>query len=128
MDTDVQDELTQDVASTPPRADVPPLTPAPVSSLAAPAGGNGRDVDLGLILDIPVTLTVEVGQASMSIARLLALGQGAVVELNRVAGEPLDVLANGTLVARGEVVVVEDKFGIRLTEVMSPVERTRGLA
>lgn len=128
MSIDVEHELTQDAASVPPKAAVPPLTQAPVSSLTAPAGGSGRDVDLGLILDIPVTLTVEVGQASMSIARLLALGQGAVVELNRVAGEPLDVLANGTLVARGEVVVVEDKFGIRLTEVMSPVERTQGLA
>lgn len=88
--------------------------------------GGGADVDLGMIMDIPITLTVEVGQARMSIGRLLALGQGAVVELDRVAGEPLDVLANGTLVARGEVVVVEDKFGIRLTEVLSPTERMPG--
>ncbi len=95
---------------------------------AAPAvlAGGGADVDLGLIMDIPITLTVEVGQARMSIGRLLALGQGAVVELDRVAGEPLDVLANGTLVARGEVVVVEDKFGIRLTEVVSPAARAAG--
>lgn len=92
---------------------------------ALPRGG--ADVDLGMIMDIPITLTVEVGQARMSIGRLLALGQGAVVELDRVAGEPLDVLANGTLVARGEVVVVEDKFGIRLTEVVSPTERAPGV-
>ncbi len=88
---------------------------------------SGADVGLGMIMDIPITLTVEVGQARMSIGRLLALGQGAVVELDRVAGEPLDVLANGTLVARGEVVVVEDKFGIRLTEVVGPAERAPGV-
>lgn len=88
---------------------------------------SGADVGLGMIMDIPITLTVEVGQARMSIGRLLALGQGAVVELDRVAGEPLDVLANGTLVARGEVVVVEDKFGIRLTEVVSPTDRAKGV-
>ncbi|WP_372717438.1 flagellar motor switch protein FliN [Immundisolibacter sp.] len=128
MNAEVDDELAQDTVAAQPKVDVPPLTPAPAATLAAPVTGGGRDVDLGLILDIPVTLTVEVGQASMSIARLLALGQGAVVELNRVAGEPLDVLANGTLVARGEVVVVEDKFGIRLTEVLNPVERTRSVA
>lgn len=87
---------------------------------------SSADAGLGMIMDIPITLTVEVGQARMSIGRLLALGQGAVVELDRVAGEPLDVLANGTLVARGEVVVVEDKFGIRLTEVLSPTERMPG--
>lgn len=95
---------------------------------AAPAvPRSGADMGLDLIMDIPITLTVEVGQARMSIGRLLALGQGAVVELDRVAGEPLDVLANGTLVARGEVVVVEDKFGIRLTEVVSPTERAKGV-
>ena len=86
------------------------------------------DMGLGMIMDIPITLTVEVGQARLSIGRLLALGQGAVVELDRVAGEPLDVLANGTLVARGEVVVVEDKFGIRLTEVVNPAARAAGAA
>jgi flagellar motor switch protein FliN/FliY len=98
----------------------PPQTAAPA---AAP---SGADVGLGMILDIPITLTVEVGQARMSIGRLLELGQGAVVELDRVAGEPLDVLANGTLVARGEVMVVDDKFGIRLTEVIRPGEQPKG--
>jgi flagellar motor switch protein FliN/FliY len=98
------------------------------ANAARPALPGGADVDLGMIMDIPITLTVEVGQARMSIGRLLALGQGAVVELDRVAGEPLDVLANGTLVARGEVVVVEDKFGIRLTEVVSPAARAAGAA
>ena len=96
-----------------------------VNAPAALPGGTA-DMGLGMIMDIPITLTVEVGQARMSIGRLLALGQGAVVELDRVAGEPLDVLANGTLVARGEVVVVEDKFGIRLTEVVSPAARAAG--
>lgn len=100
----------------------------PAAAGAAPAmPRSGADVGLGMIMDIPITLTVEVGQARMNIGRLLALGQGAVVELDRVAGEPLDVLANGTLVARGEVVVVEDKFGIRLTEVVSPTDRARGV-
>lgn len=102
------------------------LDQEPAATADAQATRGSADVGLGMIMDIPITLTVEVGQARMSIGRLLALGQGAVVELDRVAGEPLDVLANGTLVARGEVVVVEDKFGIRLTEVVSPAARAAG--
>lgn len=100
--------------------------PQPAAPAAPPERPAGADVGLGMILDIPITLTVEVGQARMSIGRLLELGQGAVVELDRVAGEPLDVLANGTLVARGEVMVVDDKFGIRLTEVIRPGEPPKG--
>jgi flagellar motor switch protein FliN/FliY len=82
---------------------------------------------LETILDIPVTISMEVGRSSISIRNLLQLNQGSVVELDRVAGEPLDVLVNGTLIAHGEVVVVNDKFGIRLTDVISQLERIKKL-
>lgn len=86
-----------------------------------------RDVNLEVILDVPVTLSMEVGHTRISIRNLLQLNQGSVVELDRAAGEPLDVYVNGTLVAHGEVVVVNEKFGIRLTDVISPAERIRKL-
>ena len=82
---------------------------------------------LDTILDIPVTISMEVGRSSISIRNLLQLNQGSVVELDRVAGEPLDVMINGTLIAHGEVVVVNDKFGIRLTDVISQTERIKKL-
>jgi len=82
---------------------------------------------LDTILDIPVTISMEVGRAKISIRNLLQLNQGSVVELERVAGEPLDVLVNGMLIAHGEVVVVNDKFGIRLTDVISQIERIKKL-
>lgn len=82
---------------------------------------------LDSILDIPVTISMEVGRTNISIRNLLQLNQGSVVELDRVAGESLDVLVNGTLIAHGEVVVVNDKFGIRLTDVISQVERIKKL-
>lgn len=82
---------------------------------------------LDTIMDIPVTITMEVGRSQISIRNLLQLNQGSVVELERVAGEPLDVLVNGTLIAHGEVVVVNDKFGIRLTDVISQIERIKKL-
>jgi len=82
---------------------------------------------LDTILDIPVTISMEVGRAQISIRNLLQLNQGSVVELERVAGEPLDVMVNGTLIAHGEVVVVNDKFGIRLTDVISQTERIKKL-
>jgi len=82
---------------------------------------------LDTILDIPVTISMEVGRSKLSIRNLLQLNQGSVVELDRVAGEPLDVLVNGTLIAHGEVVVVNDKFGIRLTDVISQIERIKKL-
>lgn len=91
---------------------------------ASPAGG---DVNLDVILDVPVALSMEVGRTQISIRNLLQLNQGSVVELDRTAGEPLDVYVNGTLVAHGEVVVVNEKFGIRLTDVISPSERIRNL-
>ena len=82
---------------------------------------------LDTILDIPVTISMEVGRSQISIRNLLQLNQGSVVELDRVAGEPLDVLVNGTLIAHGEVVVGNDKFGIRLTDVISQIERIKKL-
>lgn len=82
---------------------------------------------LDAILDIPVTISMEVGRSNISIRNLLQLNQGSVVELDRVAGEALDVLVNGTLIAHGEVVVVNDKFGIRLTDVISQTERIKKL-
>ena len=88
---------------------------------------DGQDVNLDMILDVPVTLAMEVGRTRISIRNLLQLNQGSVVELDRAAGEPLDVFVNGTLVAHGEVVVVNEKFGIRLTDVISPAERVRKL-
>ena len=83
--------------------------------------------DLDVILDIPVQISMEVGNASITIRNLLQLNQGSVIELDRLAGEPLDVLVNGTLIAHGEVVVVNDKFGIRMTDVISPSERIKKL-
>ncbi|MBX2858913.1 MAG: flagellar motor switch protein FliN [Cellvibrionaceae bacterium] len=83
--------------------------------------------DLEVILDIPVTISMEVGSTSISIRNLLQLNQGSVIELDRLAGEPLNVLVNGTLIAHGEVVVVNEKFGIRMTDVISPSERIKKL-
>lgn len=83
--------------------------------------------DMDVILDIPVELAMEVGSTSISIRNLLQLNKGSVIELDRLAGEPLDVLVNGTLIAHGEVVVVNDKFGIRMTDVISPSERIKKL-
>ncbi|MBE9396393.1 flagellar motor switch protein FliN [Pontibacterium sp. N1Y112] len=85
------------------------------------------DPKLDVILDIPVTLSMEVGETDIAIRNLLQLNQGSVIELNRVAGEPLDVKVNGTLIAHGEVVVVNDRYGIRLTDVISPQERIKRL-
>jgi flagellar motor switch protein FliN/FliY len=87
------------------------------------AAGSGGEMNLNLILDVSVTLALEVGRARMSVRDLLQLAPGAIVELDRLASEPLDVLVNGVRVARGEVVVVNEKFGIRLTEVVSTSER-----
>lgn len=92
--------------------------------------GIGQDVDnekLDVILDIPVSLSLEVGSTKIPIRNLLQLAQGSVIELDRLAGEPLDVMVNGTLIAHGEVVVVNEKYGIRLTDVMSPAERIKKL-
>jgi flagellar motor switch protein FliN len=95
-------------------------------------GGSGAlelsgDGSLDVILDIPVTVSMEIGRTRLPIRNLLRLNQGSVIELDRLAGEPLDVLVNGTLIAHGEVVVVNEKYGIRLTDVISPAERVRKL-
>ena len=87
----------------------------------------GDDVNLEVILDIPVTISMEVGSTKINIRNLLQLNQGSVIELDRMAGEPLDIKVNGTLIAHGEVVVVNEKFGIRLTDVISPAERVKKL-
>jgi flagellar motor switch protein FliN/FliY len=93
------------------------------------SGGEASNANHGLelILDIPVSLTVELGRTKISIRNLLQLAHGSVVELDGLAGEPMDVLVNGTLIAQGEVVVVNDKFGIRLTDIITPQERMRKL-
>ena len=95
-----------------------------LSESAEPGSG---DVKLDVILDIPVTIAMEIGRTQLSIRNLLQLNQGSIVELDRLAGEPMDVLVNGTLVAHGEVVVVNEKFGIRLTDVISPADRIKNL-
>jgi len=101
---------------------------AEFQDLANEAGAVGaNESNLNVILDIPVTLSMEVGRTEVPIQDLLALNRGSVVELDRIAGEPMDVLINGTLIAHGEVVIVNEKFGIRLTDVISPAERVRKL-
>ena len=90
-----------------------------------PVSLDGPNLDV--ILDIPVSISMEVGSTEINIRHLLQLNQGSVIELDRLAGEPLDVLVNGTLIAHGEVVVVNEKFGIRLTDVISPSERIKKL-
>ncbi|MBI5849237.1 MAG: flagellar motor switch protein FliN [Nitrospirae bacterium] len=94
-----------------------------VSSDSRAAGGK----DIDFLLDIPLDVTVELGRTRMLIKDLLQLGQGSVVELEKLAGEPMEILVNNKLIARGEVVVVNEKFGVRLTDIISPVERIRQL-
>jgi flagellar motor switch protein FliN/FliY len=89
---------------------------------------SSEEINMDVIMDVPVTIAMEIGRTQINIRNLLQLNQGSVVELDRFAGEPLDVLVNGTLIAHGEVVVVNDKFGIRLTDVISPSERVKRLA
>jgi len=88
---------------------------------------SSEDLKLDVILDVPVTISMEIGRTEINIRNLLQLNQGSVVELDRFAGEPMDVLVNGTLIAHGEVVVINDKFGIRLTDVISPIDRVKKL-
>jgi len=95
---------------------------------SAAAGSTGPGNDISMILDIPVQLTVELGRTRIPIKHILQLAQGSVVELETLAGEPMDVLINGFLIAQGEVVVVNDKFGIRLTDIVTPSERMRRLS
>ncbi|MEW8029530.1 MAG: flagellar motor switch protein FliN [Candidatus Thiodiazotropha sp.] len=90
---------------------------------------SGNDaVNMDAILDVPVTISMEIGRTKINIRNLLQLNQGSVVELDRLAGEPMDVLVNGTLIAQGEVVVVNEKFGLRLTDIISPSERVKRIS
>ena len=98
----------------------------------APEGGGSDQAkpattDLDFILDIPLEISVELGRTTMLVNDLLQLGQGSVVELTKLAGEPMEILVNGKLVARGEVVVVNEKFGVRLTDIISPIDRVKSL-
>jgi flagellar motor switch protein FliN/FliY len=102
-------------------------TPAPLPTFQPDGGKPGAESSLDHLLDVPVTISMEIGRTKISIRNLLQLNQGSVVELERLAGEPLDVLVNGTLIAHGEVVVVNEKFGIRLTDVVSAAERVQKL-
>jgi flagellar motor switch protein FliN len=87
----------------------------------------GADTDIGLLLEVPLSISVELGRTSLTIRELLALGQGSILQLDRHAGEPVDVLVNGKRLARGEVVVIDEDFGIRVTEVVTPEERISGM-
>ncbi len=110
-------------------ADDSPYRAKPASQIFPDFGDadarSGNLSDFDMILDIPVQMTVELGRTKLSIRNLLQLAHGSVVELDGLAGEPMDVLVNGTLIAQGEVVVVNDKFGIRLTDIITPAERMR---
>jgi flagellar motor switch protein FliN/FliY len=120
--------LAEQAAATAPPVATP--KPAPIfGNLAGPpAPANGAPAqDIDFILDIPVNLTVELGRTKLPIRNVLQLAQGSVVELAGLAGEPMDVLVNGCLIAQGEVVVVNEKFGIRLTDIITPSERIRKL-
>jgi len=108
----------------------PPAERPPAKSQDKGAVPEGREEgipNLTLLLDIPLEITAELGRARMIVNDLLQLGQGSVIELNKLAGEPLEILVNQKLIARGEVVVVNEKFGIRLTDILSPLERIKQL-
>ncbi|MBV7500744.1 flagellar motor switch protein FliN [Achromobacter sp. ACM05] len=120
-------------AAAPAAAPAPATAPAATASAAAsvfkPLAGatSGQGTDIDLIMDVPVQLTVELGRTRLTIKNLLQLGQGSVVELDGLAGEPMDIFVNGYLIAQGEVVVVEEKYGIRLTDIITPSERINRL-
>ena len=109
-------------------AEVPEQVSTPSFANFTPTTAGGPTGDINMILDIPVQLTVELGRTRIPIKNILQLAQGSVVELDALAGEPMDVLVNGYLIAQGEVVVVNDKFGIRLTDIVTPSERMRRLS
>lgn len=102
-----------------------PVFESATATVAASGGGNNPMQDIQMVLDIPVQLSVELGRTRVPIKYILQLAQGSIVELDALAGEPMDVLINGYLIAQGEVVVVNDKFGIRLTDIVTPSERMR---
>jgi len=104
-----------------------PATAAPQPGQPAAGAGLPTTMNLDFVLDIPLQVTAELGRAKMLINDLLQLGQGSVIELNKLAGEPMEILVNDKLIARGEVVVINEKFGIRLTDIISPMERIKQL-
>lgn len=124
--SDVMDEWADALAEA---GDTASAAPAELTNLESdkPLVRGDEDINLEVILDIPVTISMEVGSTKINIRNLLQLNQGSVIELDRMAGEPLDIKVNGTLIAHGEVVVVNEKFGIRLTDVISPAERVKKL-
>jgi flagellar motor switch protein FliN len=137
MSTDTPDTMNQDSiaddwaqaleeqASTTAQADAAPSFDTVNAPAATTSVGNGPSQDIQMVLDIPVQLSVELGRTKVPIKYILQLAQGSVVELDALAGEPMDVLVNGYLIAQGEVVVVNEKFGIRLTDIVTPSERMR---
>jgi flagellar motor switch protein FliN/FliY len=118
--------LADENSVTPPQAKPAPA-PASFEQLNPKAGAAPAQHDIDMILDIPVQMTVELGRARIPIKQILQLAQGSVIELEGAAGEPMDVLVNGCLIAQGEVVVVNEKFGIRLTDIVTPSERLKKL-
>ncbi len=119
------DEQTPESGAEKPEEGAPQYSP---DELEAGAAGNaGADVNLDLVLDIPVDVSLRVGSTDISIRDLVSLVEGSVIALDQDAGEPMDVLVNGTLIAHGEIVVVDDQYGVRLTDVVSPVERIEQL-
>jgi len=109
------------------QAAAPPIETQPADFAQLKGSVTGSLASMDMILDIPVTVSVELGRSVMLIKDILQLGQGSVVELEKMAGEPMEILVNGRLVARGEVVMVNEKFGVRLTDVISPAERVKRL-
>lgn len=121
---DVKDEMAQSQRPTSPKTEVSNVN---FDELKKTKPEGGKSFNLDFILDIPLTLTAELGRSKMLISELLQLGQGSVLELTKLAGEPMDVYVNQRLIARGEVVVVNEKFGVRLTDIVSPAERVNKL-
>jgi flagellar motor switch protein FliN len=120
------DAATTDSEAPAASAKAKPVTMPPLNEDARAANGS-QTRNMDVILDIPVTISMEIGRSKVPIRSLLQLNQGSVVELDRMAGEPLDVMVNGTLIAHGEVVVVNERYGIRFTDVVSPAERLQKL-
>ena len=121
------DEQTPESGAEQPEGGAPQYSPDELQAKAEGNSGAGADVNLDLVLDIPVDVSLRVGSTDISIRDLVSLVEGSVIALDQDAGEPMDVLVNGTLIAHGEIVVVDDQYGVRLTDVVSPVERIEQL-
>ncbi len=121
---DVKDEMEQSAHPVAPKTEISSVQ---FNELQKPSAQAKSNLNLDFILDIPLTLTAELGRSKMLISELLQLGQGSVLELSKLAGEPMDIFVNQRLIARGEVVVVNEKFGVRLTDIVSPAERVNKL-